>query len=203
MTDLHPYLLPPAPAPDPRPRWADELVVATVAMVVLAVLGVLWGLLWQVVTPGAEIQMTADGPVHANATAETYFADDAWFAVLGAAAGLLAALGGWVLVRRHRGPILLAGVVIGCLIGAVVAWQVGRHLGLPEFERLIEQAAPGRSFRRPARLAAYGVLGIPGFVAAFTYTLLAGWSRYPELRPPQPGEWQPAQGPWHLPNPPG
>ncbi|MGH3648222.1 MAG: DUF2567 domain-containing protein, partial [Micromonosporaceae bacterium] len=195
---------PPAPRPDPRPGWSNDLVAATVAMVALAVLGVVWGFLWQAIMPGPEILMTADGPVHADATSESYFAVDGWFAVLGAAVGLFGALGSWLLVRRHRGPLVLVGVVAGCLISAVVAWQVGRHIGLPEFERLITDAPVGERFHRPARLVAYGLLAVPGFTAAFTYTLLAGWSRYAGLRRPAPGEWLPAPGPgpWQAPVPP-
>ncbi|MGH3728627.1 MAG: DUF2567 domain-containing protein [Micromonosporaceae bacterium] len=176
--------------------WGRELAAATGVMVALAALGVLLGVLWQLVTPGAEILMTGDGPVHADSSAETYFADDGWFAVIGAVGGVLSALVVWLLVRRHRGPLLLVGTVAGCLLCAVVAWQVGRHIGLAEFQQVLDRAEPGDTFRRPARLGALGVLGLQGFTAAFTYTLLAGWSRWPLLRRPLPEEWPHWQGAW-------
>lgn len=186
----------PAPRRDPRPGWSDELVAASLVMVVLAVCGVLWGYLWHLLAPGPMIEMTASGPVHADATSETYFANDGWFAALGAVVGLSAAIGVWFLAYRHRGPLVMIGTVAGCLIGGFVAWQVGRHIGLPEFEQLIAHAPEGESFRRPTKLVAYGLLAVPGFTAAFTYTLLAGWSRWPGLRRPAAGEWPVPATPW-------
>jgi hypothetical protein len=178
-----------------------EVAVATAVVVVLALAGLLLGALWQWVTPGAVVLMTADGPVHDNPNSELYIADDGWFLVIGAVAGVIAALGCWLLVRRYRGPVQLVGLVVGCLLGAVVAWQFGRHIGLAEFQRLLDHAPVGLRFRRPARLDALGVLGVQGFAAAFTYTLLAGWSRWPQLRRPTPEEWAAMYGPWQTPYP--
>ncbi|MQA26208.1 MAG: DUF2567 domain-containing protein [Micromonosporaceae bacterium] len=163
----------------------SEIVSALLVAMALAALGAAAGLLWQWLTPGAEVLMTRDGPMHADPHAETYFGDDAVFALLGLALGVLAALGCWFLARRHRGPAQLVGMVTGCLLGAVVAWQVGRQIGLADFYQSIEQAEPGETFRRPAKLAAHGVLGLQGFASVFTYTLLAGWSRWPGLRRPE------------------
>lgn len=174
--------------PQQRAAWSADLLAATLAMVLLAVVGVLLGVLWQWVTPGAIVAMTADGPVHADPTSERYFADDGWFALLGGAAGVFVGLACWVLVPRHRGPLVMLGMAAGCLLGAVVAWQVGRHIGLAAFRDFLESAPAGRTFRRPARLAALGVLGVQGFAAVFTYTLLAGWSQTPTLRRPPAGQ---------------
>jgi hypothetical protein len=165
------------PEADRRSAWGTELALATLVMVLLAAFGVLLGVLWQWVTPGAVVVMTTDGPVHADPTSEGYFADDGWFALFGGAAGVLVGLACWILVPRHRGPLVMIGMVAGCLLGAVVAWQVGRHIGLAAFRNLLEHAPVGRTFHRPARLAALGVLGVQGFAAVFTYTLLAGWSQ--------------------------
>lgn len=178
-----------------------EIGVATLVVVILALVGVLLGALWQWITPGAVVLMTGDGPVHDNPSSENYIADDGWFLVIGAAAGVITALGCWLLARRYRGPVVLVGMVAGCLIGAVVAWQFGRHLGLAEFQRLLDHAPVGTRFRRPAKLDALGVLGVQGFTAAFTYTLLAGWSRWPQLRRPTPEEWAAMYGPWQAPYP--
>jgi len=165
-----------------RAGWGAESALATLVMLLLTAFGGVLGVVWRWVTPGAGVLMTGDGPVHANPNSERYFADDGWFALIGGVAGVAAAVACWTLARRHRGPVLMIGMVAGCLLASVVAWQVGRHIGLAAFRDLLEHAPADRVFRRPARLAALGVLGFQGFTAAFTYTLLAGWSRYPTLR---------------------
>jgi hypothetical protein len=174
--------------PDRRATWGTEAALATLVILLLAAFGVVLGVVWQWATPGAGVLMTGEGPIHANPNSEHYFADDGWFALIGGVAGVVAAVACWTLARRHRGPVVMIGTVVGCLLSAVVAWQVGRHIGLAAFRDLLEHAATGRVFRRPARLAALGVLGVQGFAAAFTYTLLAGWSRYPTLRRPDLGD---------------
>ncbi|HEX6075812.1 MAG TPA: DUF2567 domain-containing protein [Micromonosporaceae bacterium] len=173
--------------PNQAVAWGTEAALATLVMLLLAAFGVVLGVLWQWVTPGAGVLMTGDGPIHANPTSERYFADDGWFALIGGVAGVVVALTCWSLVRRHRGPVVMVGMVAGCLLAAVVAWQVGRHIGLAAFGELLDHAPAGRVFRRPPRLAALGVLGVQGFTAAFTYTLLAGWSRYQTLCRPTAG----------------
>lgn len=169
-----------------RAGWGAESALATLVMLLIAAFGGVLGVVWQWVTPGAGVLMTGDGPVHANPNSERYFADDGWFALIGGVAGVAVAVACWTLARRHRGPVLMIGMVAGCLLASVVAWQVGRHIGLAAFRDLLEHAPADRVFRRPARLAALGVLGFQGFTAAFTYTLLAGWSRYPTLRQTDP-----------------
>ncbi|MBM0257971.1 DUF2567 domain-containing protein, partial [Micromonospora sp. 4G55] len=92
-----------------------------------------------------------------------------------------------------------------------VAWQVGRRVGLSGYQRLLENAPDGTAFTKPADLRAGGIewlfgflpvpfgdLLLPAFAAAVTYTLLAGWSRWPSLRPePEPGglSWAPGAMP--------
>lgn len=178
------------------PDRGTEVALATLVLVLVSALGVLVGLLWQWLTPGAEVAMTGDGPVHADPTSESYFADDGWFVLISAITGVIVALVCWIRVPRHRGPVMMIGMVTGCLVGAVVAWQVGRHVGLAGFRELLEHAPTGREFRRPAKLVALGALGVQAFTATFAYTLLAGWCHHPLLRRPEPGETvDPPHGP--------
>jgi hypothetical protein len=108
---------------------------------------------------------------------------------------VLAAIVVWLVLRRYRGPVGMLVAVLGMIGAAVLAWQVGRHIGLAGYERLLETAPVGKTFTKPPDL--HGgkftmVLGfipriqdllVPAFGAAVMYTLLAGWSRYPGLRP--------------------
>ncbi|WP_347404233.1 DUF2567 domain-containing protein [Micromonospora sp. WMMD1120] len=173
------------------------------AVLALAALGIPLGLLWAALAPDTPVLKTAEGAIYAEPQPEQPIAADGWFSLLGLAFGLLAAFALWFVLRRQRGPVGLLAAVLGALVAAPVAWQVGRRVGLATFDRLLATAPAGQSFGKPADLRAGGVdwlLGVlpvphgnlllPAFGAAVMYTLLAGWSRWPNLRP------EPAQLSW-------
>ncbi|MEV4822772.1 DUF2567 domain-containing protein [Micromonospora sp. NPDC049274] len=180
-----------------EPRRPLRTVTTVLGVVVaLAVLGGPLGLLWAVLAPDTPVLKTAEGAIYADPQPEQPIAADGWFSLLGLAFGVLAALALWFLLRRRRGPVGLLGAVLGTLAAAPVAWQVGRRVGLATFDRLLDSAPAGQAFTKPADLRAGGIdwlLGVvpvphgnlllPAFGAAVTYTLLAGWSRWPGLRP--------------------
>ncbi|MBQ1027626.1 DUF2567 domain-containing protein [Micromonospora sp. C95] len=178
------------------------LGVATV--LVLGLLGAPLGWLWAAVAPDTPVVKSGDGAVYGQAQPEQPIAADGWFSLLGLAFGVLTALAVWFLLRRHRGPVGLVVGAVGALAAALVAWQVGRRVGLAGYQRLLDTAPEGTRFSKPAELRAggielflgvlpvpYGNVLLPAFAAAVTYTLLAGWSRWPSLRPePEPdGAW--------------
>ncbi|WP_420846474.1 DUF2567 domain-containing protein [Micromonospora terminaliae] len=178
---------------------------ALAAALLLTVLGAPLGLLWSLAAPGTPVQMTDEGAVYATPQPEQPIAADGWFSLLGLGFGVLAAIALWVVLRRRRGPAGLVAGALGGLGAAVVAWQVGRRIGLGTYQRLLDTAPPGTDFTKPADLRAggvdwYGPLPVPhgnlllaAFGAAVTYTLLAGWSRWPSLRPEPEwdGGWAP------------
>ncbi|WP_410810943.1 DUF2567 domain-containing protein [Micromonospora sp. 067-2] len=182
-------------AEQPRRRLRAAATVLG-AVLALAVVGALLGLLWAALAPDTPVLKTAEGAIYADPQPEQPIAADGWFSLLGLAFGVLAALVLWFVLRRWRGPVGLLAAVLGALAAAPVAWQVGRRVGLATFDRLLRDAPPGQAFTKPADLRAGGVdwlLGVlpvphgdlllPAFGAAITYTLLAGWSRWPSLRP--------------------
>ncbi|MFF0153205.1 DUF2567 domain-containing protein [Micromonospora sp. NPDC005203] len=183
-----------------RPLRATVTVLGTV--LALAVLGVPFGLLWAVLAPDTPVVKTVEGAIYADPQPEQPIAADGWFSLLGLGFGLLVALALWFVLRRRRGPVGLLAAVLGALVAAPVAWQVGRRVGLATFDRLLATAPAGQAFTKPADLRAGGVdwlLGVlpvphgnlllPAFGAAIMYTLLAGWSRWPGLRPePEPAD---------------
>jgi hypothetical protein len=205
----HPATTDGGPATSDGPSGTDAGVALrrmAGVVVLLTLLGVPFGLLWAALAPGTPVIKTADGAVYAEAQPEQPIAADGWFSLLGLGFGVLVTLGLWFLLRRHRGPLGLLAGVLGSLGAALVAWQVGRRIGLGAFQRLLVEAPVGRHFDKPADLRAggvdqllgvlpvpYGNLLLPAFAAAVTYTLLAGWSRWPSLRPePVEVSWVPA-----------
>ncbi|MBQ1050345.1 DUF2567 domain-containing protein [Micromonospora sp. C51] len=188
---------PSAGGPGGRGRVA-AFGVATV--LVLGLLGAPLGWLWAAVAPATPVVKSGDGAVYGQPQPEQPIAADGWFSLLGLAFGVLTALAVWFLLRRHRGPVGLVVAAAGGLAAGLVAWQVGRRVGLASYQRLLDSAPDGTRFSKPADLRAggieqflgvlpvpYGNLLLPAFAAAVTYTLLAGWSRWPSLRPePEP-----------------
>jgi hypothetical protein len=137
---------------------------------VLAVAGVLAGLLWWGLAPRAQFTVTASGPqVIGNPSEELLAADDAVYTLVVAGLGLLAGLGAW-LVRRHRGLGGLLGVALGMLAADLVAWQVGELLGPGPTKA--ELARTGARVTTALHLAALPALAV-GVFAAVLVTLIA------------------------------
>jgi hypothetical protein len=215
----HPGLVAGPPAAE-RPAGRLRAVAITLgAALLLSALGAPLGLLWAAMAPDTPVQKTPDGAIYGTPQPEQPVAADGWFSLLGLGFGVLAAIALWVLLRRRRGPVGLLAGALGGVGAAVVAWQVGRRIGLDTYHRLLATAPDGTAFTKPADLRAGGIdwyallpvphgnLLLPAFGAAVTYTLLAGWSRWPSLRPepdlaagwPPPGPG--SAGAWPPPGP--
>jgi hypothetical protein len=193
----------PTPPRQPR-RPGRAAAVAAAIVLVVAALGAPLGLLWAALAPTVEVRMTSDGALLADQQPEEFIAADGWFTLLGCLFGVLAAVVVWFVVRR-RGPLPLIAVTLGGVGAGLLAWWLGRHQGLDAYQRLLDSAPDGAVFGKPADLRAadfdlrYGFLPVirgnvlvPALAAAVTYALLAGWSRFPSLRP---GEDDPLAAP--------
>jgi hypothetical protein len=173
------------PVPRPRRPLGPTLAAAGLTVVALAVVGGPLGLLWHYLSPTVPVINVGGGRIVVNdPSPEEYVAADGWFTLLGFVFGLAAAIVAWFVLRRHRGPWLLAGVTLGTLAGAVVAWQAGRMIGLGGYQDWRETSAQAATFQAPPDLHAYGVLLVPAFAAVIALTLMAGWSNDPELDEP-------------------
>ncbi|MFU8855106.1 DUF2567 domain-containing protein [Micromonospora sp. SL1-18] len=203
---------PPTPAPDhavpdcptgvpPTTGRGRPVRIALGAALVLTGFGAPLGLLWAAVAPGTPVRKTAEGAIYATPQPQQPIAADGWFSLLGLGFGVLAAIVLWFLLRRRRGPVGLLAGALGGLGAALVAWQLGRRLGLGTYHRLLATAPDGAAFTKPPDLRAggvdwylhvlpvpYGNLLLPALGVAVTYTLLAGWSRWPSLRPEPDGD---------------
>jgi Protein of unknown function (DUF2567) len=170
------------PATRPWSPWAEarrEWRWAALLVGVLAVAGVLLGLLWWGIAPRAHFTITASGPkVIGKPSDELLAADDSLYTLLVAGLGLLAGLGAW-LVRRHRGLAGLLGVALGMLVADAVAWQVGELLGPGPTKAAL--ARVGGQVTTALDLAALAALAVGPFAAVLVYLVATLWNRSDDL----------------------
>jgi LPXTG-motif cell wall-anchored protein len=122
-------------APAPHAYWRGwpeiraDLRSSVRLVLVLALAGVVAGLLWWWLAPRADFRITADGPVAiGNPSEELLVADDTVLALILAGFGLVAGAGAWF-VRRRRGVATVLALALGSSAMAAVAWQLGELLG--------------------------------------------------------------------------
>lgn len=188
----------PEPAPSrPEPRRPGPTALAALAIVAaVTLLGVPFGLVWAMVAPNVPVIVTEAGPVYGAPQPEQPIAADGWFAILALPIGAIAAFGVWLIARRVRGVLALAALIAGAVGAGLVGWWVGRQIGLASYRATLAAADAGVRLDRPSDLGVvelnwwppqlFGVLLVPALAAAATYTLLAAWSRFSDLRPDAP-----------------
>lgn len=163
----------------------------------LAVTGAPLGLLWSWLAPAVPVRVTADGVAFAEQHPQQVAAADGWFTLLGLGLGVLAAAAVWRWAPRLRGVAGVLGLTAGLVAAGLLAWYVGRQVGLASYEAALAAAEPGSLLQRPPDLRVIStgwwpplVTGVPlvaALAGAVTYALLAAWSRYPTLHPTSPG----------------
>jgi Protein of unknown function (DUF2567) len=119
------------PAPTPAaPRRAPaftrvDLIGSLRVLAVVALLGLPLGWVWSRLAPGQLSVVQPDGSLVALPPESQHRFDGlALFVLLGLAAGVLAAVGVWLL-RERRGPLALLGLALGSLIAGWLAMRVG------------------------------------------------------------------------------
>lgn len=190
--------LAPEPEPEPVRRPGPPTAAMLLIAVTVALLGAPFGLLWAVVAPEVPVRVTEAGPAYGVPQPEQLAAADGWFALLAVPFGVLAAAAVWLADRRRaRGVPALLALTVGMVGAGLLAWWLGRQIGLADYRETLAAAQPGADLTRPADLAVaeagwwpphvLGVVLVPALAAAATYTLLAAWSRFPGLHPAAPG----------------
>jgi hypothetical protein len=183
------------PPEDPRRR--GTLIASVLIGLVVAAAGLGVGVLWAHFAPRVGVIKVAPGFVYADAEPEEAIAADAWFGFLGLGAGLVFTVLAWIVLRRFRGVAMMIGLVLGSLVGAWLAWWIGVRIGRDQFEAVRDTVALGTRVDAPLRLRLTnltwddlwppkltGVIAAQALAAAVTYTVLAGFSAHPGLRPP-------------------
>nr|NLI49189.1 hypothetical protein [Propionibacterium sp.] len=137
-------------------------ILAGLAVVVGALASLLWARLVRL--PAYVVDANYFATISERGHTEV-IASDAWFVVIGLAAGLV--LGGvaWSWFRNLGWPVALISTGAGLLAG-LVCWGVGQLLGPGPFDVRLAQAQPGDSvviafaLHAPAALAAWGLAAV-------------------------------------------
>ncbi|MFH8343312.1 ABC transporter permease [Streptomyces sp. NPDC018045] len=177
-----------------RAELRRELREAALIALVVTVCGVLLGALWAWLAPHVPLIADGSGNVYLkNVEGEESIGGDGTFIVSAFGFGVVCAAGAF-LFRRGGGVPLVVALVVGGLLGSVVAWRFGIWLG-PTSD-LAERAAEvgkGVPFDAPLRLQAKGALLAWPVGAMITHLLLTGLFGPRDPEPPQPEWFQGAQ----------
>lgn len=139
-------------------------------------------MVWWALTPPATVRKRAGGVFATGPSAEAAVAADGWFAVCALVAGVVTALVAAIATTRAGGWGILAGLTVGGLLAAALAWQLGVLLGPPALLDGAAEVQEGERFEGPLRLSAVGVVLAWPLAAVMAYfAAIAG--REPAHRP--------------------
>lgn len=144
------------------------LVQALLAVVLLAAVGVVAGVVWEWLwTPPTGVVVDHRWTAVDEASLRGQFTATGWYVVVGGVAGLVG--GALAALLLDRAPLVtLAGVVVGSALGAWLMYLVGRALGPGD------PVAAARAAKEGAHLpAALTVSGASPFIALPTGALVA------------------------------
>ncbi|MGZ4638512.1 MAG: hypothetical protein ACXV2J_05565 [Actinomycetes bacterium] len=158
----------------------SELRTGAVVTASVAAAGIPVAVVWWLIAPLPQLVVRAGSIYYTEANTEYAVAADGWFAVCTATAGLVAALVVFARARHARlGP--LVGLAAGGLLGAVVAWRLGVHLGPGGARDTAKGLADGTRFDGPLQLGARGVLFAWPLASVVAYFALTAGLEPPEL----------------------
>ena len=159
------------PAESHSRSWPSPLQIGLV-LLACVVAGAVVGVVWELLTPLPQFQVMGDRILLPGAEDETAVAADGWFAVCTAVAGVVSAVAVFGQFREARLSVL-AGLTLGSLLAAVVAWRVGVALGPDSVRAEAAGLSDGETFSGPLELSALGVLLTWPLTAVITYFALA------------------------------
>ncbi|MBM7170357.1 DUF2567 domain-containing protein [Streptomyces sp. G44] len=140
------------------PGMKNEVLQAAAVMVAVAVSGVLLGLLWLWLSPRVPLVSDGRAVFLKDTEGEQAIGVDGTFTLLALGFGLVSGVVAFLL-RRSGGVPLVAGLALGSLLGALLAWRAGIWLG-PETDVVAHAKAVGKGvvFEAPLELKAKGTL---------------------------------------------
>lgn len=148
------------PAPTAGQRLVPELRVGAGAVLACLLAGVVVAGLWAWLAPKVPLVVDGDRILYGDPEGEQRAGADAVFVLIALGAGILTALGAFLVTRKRGGGIAVAvGLAVGGLLGSIGAWRIGTWLG--PSDNLIGEArrvGNGGHFDASIELGARGAL---------------------------------------------
>ncbi|MDQ3987610.1 MAG: DUF2567 domain-containing protein [Actinomycetota bacterium] len=159
-----------------------DLLPALGVLCAVAVLGLPLGWLWSRLAPPEFVMLSARAARPGDVLpfvgqSEHRFDDMATFVLLGLAAGVLTGATLWLL-RQRRGPVVLVAAMLGSLVSAWLAMNLGLSLADARYP---DMAATGVAFLRPPVLESSWVVVAQPFGATIAYCVTTAWHRSDDL----------------------
>lgn len=159
-----------------------ELRVAVLLTGGLWTAGLVLGWIWALWTPAGPLGEPVAGGLITTED-EAWATADARFAVITAAVGLIAAVTLWF-AKSVRGPLVMAGLAIGTVGGALLTDLLG-HL-IDHQTNTARYQQHGLIQHLALRVHATGMLFVEGVVAVLIYGVLVAFARDDDLGRPDP-----------------
>jgi hypothetical protein len=137
---------------------AGDVRAALVTAVSLAALGVPVAAVWYAVAPRVLYHVSRGAGVPVDFGTQGFIADDGWFFLVTAAAGVLTGVAAWAIGRRHAVGVAI-GLGVGGIAASIVAWKLGTAFGSGAFDAALGAKGGGpTTVRGPLTLGAKGCL---------------------------------------------
>lgn len=160
-----------------------QVRIAVMTVVISAVLGIPAGLLWAAICPHVKY-VSVNGKIFlVDPESPAVIGADGRFALITAGIGLACGVAAYLAAGRGNDLALVAGLAVGGVVAALLAWRTGHLIGLDAFHRMVRAGDRTRAFNGPADLNARGVLVCWPFVALVAYGLLEATDVAKRIRP--------------------
>ncbi|MFC4907949.1 hypothetical protein [Actinomadura gamaensis] len=155
-----------------RGRSLRAVRTFAVTTVLVAVLGPLAGVLWHAVSPKVAFVVLRGEAFFADGEGQGPIGTDARFALIGVVAGIVCGVIAYRFGGRDNDVPLIAGLAVGGVAAALLAWWVGHQFGLSHYEHVVRTATDGTEVNGPADVRARGVLVFWPLLAVGAYAVL-------------------------------
>jgi hypothetical protein len=179
-----------SPLPGSRPSSRSAAAWGAVALAGSAVLGLLGGLIWELVAPRATLQEISAGTAEfVNVETRAFITADVWFCAIAVVAGLLTGVLGYRFAVSPRTggarAFVVACLILGGLTGALVMLWLGEQIGQSGYDQHLASSPNGTLFPATLALGAKSALAFwPMFTAIVA--LVAEWGARTTADPAEP-----------------